>query len=152
MKNTSTAVIVLFLTWILFGGLGYIVGYLSLGQERVQYLANHGATTIGRVDAKQPNNHQAIVYSYEVDNIRYTGIGRGGIGNFAFDDIGIGQDVTLVYDPKSPSDSYLGDPRLMLELNESTINRLMLVIPIVPSFIVIFVAIAMNRSRNGAVE
>jgi len=152
MKSITTAIIVLLLTWILFGGLGYIIGYLSLGQERVQYLANHGATTIGRVDAKQPNNHQAIVYSYEVDNIRYTGVGRGGIGNFAFDDVAIGQNVTLVYDPKSPSDSYLGDPRIIMELNESTIYRFVLLIPIIPSFIVISIVIALSNSRNRSVE
>lgn len=145
--STATAILVLAVTWAVFAAIGNIIGYISLGQEKAEYLANHGASAVGRIEAKMPEQHRSVVYSYNADNVRYTGIGSATWSGRDYDQLAVGNDVAIVYDPDFPSTSFLGDPRSLATENSKTILWLTLIVPVVPLIVVGLAIFVFNKSR-----
>jgi hypothetical protein len=77
-------------------------------------LANAGRQVRGRVVSKEADNHQAVRYSYVVDNKIYTAVGRAGNGNPRFEDLAVGEVVSVTYLPTDPAKSALGNPSRLL--------------------------------------
>jgi hypothetical protein len=132
---------------VVFAGIGYIVGFLSLGQERVQYFTNYGVLTYGKVLAKQPDDRHTVVYTYAVEGFEFTAVGHAGQGNSEFEEIQSGQKVIVFFDPEEPSDSFLGDPRPIAIANERIIFKLTLLVPLIPITISILVLFLLRRIK-----
>jgi hypothetical protein len=66
--------------------------------------------TIGRVTAKEPENHNFVKYSFEVNGHTYSGLGTAGGENPGFHALEIGSSVVVHFDPVNPDISFLGDP------------------------------------------
>lgn len=133
---------------LFFAGLGYIIGFVSLDQEKIQYFKNHGIFTYGKVLSKQPDDRHTIVYTYPVDGFEFTAVGHAGQGNPEFEEIQSGQKIIVFYDPEEPSDSFLGDPRLLAATNENIIFKLTLLIPVIPVILTILVLFLLQRMKT----
>ncbi|MDQ3821174.1 MAG: DUF3592 domain-containing protein [Acidobacteriota bacterium] len=106
MKKFST----IFLVWLLLTCFSAFITSLLLGTAKYYKLSNAGITIPARVTAKEPDNHQFIRYAYIVNGQSYEGEGSAGYGNPSFNNINIGQQIMVVYDPTDPHKSCLGDP------------------------------------------
>ena len=73
---------------------------------------NHGAVK-GAVVNKYPDNHLGIGFSYEVDGRFYQNVGYAGQINRNFDQIHIGDAVTVFYDTHRPDNSTLDNPSIL---------------------------------------
>lgn len=100
-------------TGIVFAGVTYIVLYLASNQNRYESLVAEGIQTVGVVVAKQPDNHQSIIFKFRADELDYIGTG-GANGGVSFDDVRVGSPVPVVYDPSYPLNSFLGDPKIVI--------------------------------------
>jgi hypothetical protein len=83
----------------------------SLDWMDYNYLVKRGVAVKATVTAKEPDNHRFIRYSYSVDQKTYNGLGSAGHGNPRFEELNVGDKVTVVYDPVNPDLSFLGDPK-----------------------------------------
>lgn len=110
----------------------YGIAYFPFAQDRFDFLTNNGIQTAATVEAKRPEQHRSIVYSYSVNSIRYTGIGRAYFGNPGFDDIQPGNILIAFYDPEEPSDSFLGYPQIARDANSRAIWQITLIAPMAP--------------------
>ena len=146
MISNKIVAILFFVVWIVLAGGFYTIAYFATGQVDLQYLANAGIHTKGKVLAKQPGNHNAIVYTYKVNGIDYTGSGRAGDGNPQFDQLKAGDEISVVYDPENNLVSVPGDPSPLVEAN----NRLILKVAIIGSSIPIsLIAVAYFLYRRA---
>jgi hypothetical protein len=76
-------------------------------------LGAHYKATKGTIVQKFPNNHLGIHFTYEADGRTYEGDGYAGQINRAFDEIQLGDTVTVFYDKQSPSSSTLEVPNVL---------------------------------------
>lgn len=99
------------LIWaLLFCAFG-VLGITLLDWFSYRHFANNGKPTTGHVDAKEPENHRAIRYSYEVNGQWYSGLGSAGGINAEFEDLQVGSPVRVFYNNDDPSKSLLDDPK-----------------------------------------
>lgn len=125
--------VMLFVTaYIFVGFIAYGLAYFGFGQDRFDFLSNYGIQTSATVTAKNDEQHHAIIYSYTVDGIQYTGIGRGLYGNPRSDEIQPGSTLIAFYDPEGPWDSFLGYPQIMRDSNSRAILQIALFAPAIP--------------------
>ena len=106
--RTLTMTFLLYLTSICVFAL---LGATVLDWSKYQDLARHSVRTVGNVTAKEPDNHNFIRYSFSVDHNLFSGVGNAGGENPSFDDLKVGDPVTVYYDPNNPDNSFLGDPK-----------------------------------------
>jgi Protein of unknown function (DUF3592) len=91
---------------------------LGSNLPRYRTLTLDGVKTFGSVIAVEPQQHQAVRYTYLVNGETYTAVGGVGDGNPPFESLSSGDSVLLYYVPSNPSLSELGEPdsRLKNEL------------------------------------
>ena len=75
-----------------------------------RHLAQVGIKAVGRVTAKEPENHNFVRYTFQVNGKSYDGIGSAGGENPEFEELRIGTNVNIYYDPENPDFSFLGNP------------------------------------------
>jgi hypothetical protein len=131
---TTKAKLVWFSTWLVI--LLILLGTLGNAMLRKQYhLANRSVQATGHVTAKTPELHQRIDYSFEVDHKAHSGFGdvsyRGGA---AFDELQVGDQVEVFYDPENPSISILGNPGIQLRSGTKLVLFVSLLISTVLTF------------------
>lgn len=103
----------LLLTGFIYAGLvcGFaLIGLTALDWSKYQHLARNAVKTTGKVTAKEPQKHNSIRYSFEVDHKTYSGLGHAGGENPTFDELQVGAPVSVYYDPDQPDNSFLGNP------------------------------------------
>ncbi|HEU4432918.1 MAG TPA: DUF3592 domain-containing protein [Pyrinomonadaceae bacterium] len=105
-----TLVLTVLIYVVLLGAFG-LLGVKLLNWSKYHHLAESAVRTVGHVTAKEPENHRAIRYSFKLHDLSFHGIGRAGGENPAFDELQVGSEVVIYYDPQNPESSFLGDPR-----------------------------------------
>ncbi len=85
--------------------------------------------TKGAVSEKHPNDHLGISYTYEVDGHLYTGASYAGQLNRVFDEIRLGDLVTVFYDEHRPSNSTVEVPSVLLVQRIGTIIAACAILP-----------------------
>jgi hypothetical protein len=92
--------------WNLLVVLPWVVGVAFLIQEWTteSQIAGRQQTTSGIVTAHEPANHNRYGYKFEVNGKTYTGWQTPGN-----DELAIGKQVTVFYDPRNPIRSALTD-------------------------------------------
>jgi hypothetical protein len=146
MKTILTLVIV----WILLTFLGVWFGNQIFDSSEIYPLVVRGESVWGTVKTKDKENHRTIGYVYSVDEREYSGTGQSGFGNPDFEEIRIGEDVIVIYDPQNPEKSYLGYPEYELAANGRAASFLAYIFSAV-SFIFIAIAyfgVRSARSKN----
>ena len=136
------------LVWLLLALVVYALGYVVFDQARVERLASKGVEIYANVDAKEPQNHNTIRYSYSVKGKDYKGSGGAGNGNPALSQIQIGQKLVAYYDPTRPEDSFLGYPQLRAESQNGLILLMVLIVPAVPMLAVLVFYFVLGRQRR----
>jgi hypothetical protein len=117
--------------------------------RELKLLAQTGHKTLGRVTAKEPQNHQLIRYEYHVDGQRYAGECNAGFGGLPpFDQIRVGDSIAVTYSLERPSISIGGDPK---DMYGSWSGLLFLVLPLL-LVIGAFFAIVRIRQRGRGRE
>jgi len=106
-RQTIIQTLLVFLTLVLVQGF-LAIRFLDWTQS--QNLARHAIKTSGRVTAKEPDNHNFVRYSFEVNGRPYSGLGNAGGENSEFEELQIGSTVIVYYDATNPEDSFLGNP------------------------------------------
>lgn len=134
--------------WLLLTIGALIFGILVLRWPTYYSLAVEGIATRGRVTAKEPENHRFVRYSYVVGGIGHDGLGSAGFGNPEFDQIRIGDNVTVYYDPQSPQTSFLGDPKHQLQ----SITRGVVFITVCFPLFAVLALLARDRKRATRAE
>jgi hypothetical protein len=76
-------------------------------------LGIHNKTTTGTIIQKFPDNHLGIHFTYKVDGRVYEGNGYAGQINRPFDQIQLGDTVTVFYDEQKPDTSTLESPNIL---------------------------------------
>jgi hypothetical protein len=107
--------------------LAFVVGSLNLPEYWA--LAERGVSTKGVVDATEPDNHRLVRYSFTVGQRSYSDSDQVGDGNPDFENLRVGDRVTVFYDSQSPSVSGLGDPRRRLANEELTVGAVAILFP-----------------------
>lgn len=96
--------------------------------NKFRKLTFEGAHTNGQVIAKEPANHQSIRYDFAVGANHFSGVGNANRGGLqGFDQIGIGDTISVTYLPKQPEISVPGDAA---ELFHSWSGLLFVILPI----------------------
>ena len=97
---------------IWFGLVLLIACLLGLRNLPTYYrLATEGIAIEATVEAKEPENHQFVQYSYQTGTETFHQKGTTGSGNPSFEEITIGEKVLVFYLPKEPVISCLGNPK-----------------------------------------
>ena len=142
--------------WAIISSLGYCVINFSPDdsrwENRWENLAKNGVQTYGTVTSKDPDNHAAVNYVYKVGDREFDGAGHAGGGNPGFDEIQVGQSVMLYYDPKNPSDSFLGGPQYQIagdKLLRSRATAALFVISFLAIFPIYFAVYMATRKKTS---
>lgn len=92
--------------WNLLVVLPWALGVAFLIQESrtERQIAGRQQTTFGTVTAHEPANHNRYGYKFELDGKAYTGWQSPG-----HDDLAIGKQVIVFYDPQNPGQNSLTD-------------------------------------------
>jgi hypothetical protein len=106
---------------VLFGVIGYSGGYRIFDQGHLHHLASTGVRTQATVSAKDRDNHRSIRYVYEVSGKRFEGSGSPERVGRQFDQVNLQDQISVLYDPVNPSDSFLGDPEALAAGHEPLI-------------------------------
>jgi len=106
--RTLVLTLLIYLTLVFVFG---VVGVTALDWFEYQHLAQNAVKTVGRVTAKEPDNHNFIKYSFEVDHRSFSGKGNAGGENPSFDELRVGDPLAVYYDPGNPEHSFLGSPK-----------------------------------------
>ena len=85
-----------------------LIGVVATDWRRSNGLVKYGVATSAIVDRKEPENHDFIRYSYNVNGSHYSGLGNAGGENPGFNDLHVGDQVKIVYDSRRPEESILG--------------------------------------------
>ena len=121
--------LILIAIWLFLAAISAVIGFLIINPMADSRLSDDGVMTKGRVTKKEPENHRTIYYSYEVLGHTYSGMGSSRNGNPDFEDISIGQEVIVFYDPQTPEISYLGYPKHHFQVNLVGVVFITLVLP-----------------------
>jgi hypothetical protein len=106
----SRAIVGTFLIWFVITVVFAATGVVVLDWQKWYGVAKRAVRTKGTVTGKEPDNHQFIRYSYEVDGQVYSDFGSAEYGNPTFEQLNIGDQVNVFYDSDNPSKSILGEP------------------------------------------
>jgi len=87
-----------------------IAGAGILNLPKFYRLSKQGVHANALVTALEPNNHNAVYYSYNVNGLSYSGAGTASSVDRQSKTMTIGETVPIVYDPADPNSSCLGDP------------------------------------------
>jgi hypothetical protein len=87
------------------------VGALVLEVPNYYRLTVRGIAAEGSIIELQPENHGSVLYEYQVDSRSFSGGGHAGDINTNFDELRIGQRVTVFYDAHNAAVSCLGAPQ-----------------------------------------
>lgn len=126
--DVVAATIIYLVVWL---GLcaAFAVGIGSINLPTLRTLAKYGVPTEGKVEAKEPDNHQVVRYSYVVGQRSYNGSGRAGYGNPEFISLSVGDKVTVFYDPSDPQLSIMGNPQEQLSNELVSVGAVTLLFP-----------------------
>ena len=69
-----------------------------------------GHETTGRIADLQPERHGSVIYEYQVVGHSYKGAGHAGDIPAHFDELRVGQEVPVFFNPRSEDVSCLGEP------------------------------------------
>jgi hypothetical protein len=86
-----------------------------LDWSEYHHLARNAIKTVGHVTSKEPENHNFVRYSFRTDHRSFSGLGSAGGENPEFEQLEIGTQVNVYYDPQNPSLSFLGNPKQQAE-------------------------------------
>jgi hypothetical protein len=113
----ACAVIKLVPLWII---LAILVAAIASGRNFIRYrqLTDGGIAIAGTVTQLEPANHRFVHYSYLVSGRSFSGRGRAGFGNPEFEDLRVGDVVSVSYLPENEDLSCLGDPHELLRRTE----------------------------------
>jgi uncharacterized protein DUF3592 len=104
----------LLIFWLLSTLCAIALGVFMLEVPKYYAFETRGLKTEGRIIELQPQNHRAVVYRYQVDGRGFTGSGRAGDVYREFDELRVGQEIPVIYDPDDVSISCMGDPQRQL--------------------------------------
>jgi hypothetical protein len=145
-------IIAFLIVWLILAGVGYSLGSFVFDRSEADSFAEKGNPVYGKVTAKDPNNHAAVSYIYKVNEKEFQGIGGAGRGNPSFDQLQIGQQVVVFYNPLNPQISMLGYPQLQAKANQNVIWFTTIAFPVFPMlllFLVYRIYISSKRSNNS---
>lgn len=106
----SKPVVITSLIWLALTILFTVIGIVVLDWQKWSSLAKYGIETKGKVVKKEPDNHRFIQYSYSVDQQTFSGLGSAGDPNPEFDQLNVGDTITVFFNPDNPKESFLGNP------------------------------------------
>jgi len=138
------------LIWAALSGVGYGIGAFIFdeAQTELRHFVEDGKPIWGKVIAKDPENHATIRYTYVVDGTSYSGQGGSGRGNPRFDDIKVGDNVVVYYDPTDPAKSFMGYPQYKLQASYSVVVFLAIAFPILPMIVILAIFFAIRAARK----
>ncbi len=150
--NMKKLIFILFIVWLFLTAIGAGVGYFVFNLPSINHLVEKGVPIYGKVIAKEPDQHQNVIFTYEVAGKQYTGNGNAGRGNPNFDQIQIGQKVVVFYDSENPESSILGYPQLYQGGEKSGILFCAIFFPIFPMIVIIgsFLLYRMATAKKAA--
>jgi hypothetical protein len=96
------------LIWVIAVLVFVVIGVIALDWQKWHGLARYGVAIDGYVDNKEPENHNFIRYSYEVNGNHYSGLGSADGENPDFDELHSGDRVKVIYNSQRPKESILG--------------------------------------------
>ena len=98
---------------------------------------------------KEPEDHQAIEYTYTVNGREYAGTGTDE-GIQPFENIQIGDQFIVVYDPENPEQSISGYPHDRILRNNTGIYFVTVVFPVIPMAQIIVIYLAIQFYKRNA--
>lgn len=119
-----------FLLWLVGASLPAILLY-PINMPRLRPLAAKGIQTCGTVTSFEPNSHQEVHYFFSANGKTYSAAQQGGKGDQrnALACPASSDGVLVYYLPDSPEISCLGDPKRLLENEETSIGLAMVILP-----------------------
>ncbi|HEX6716315.1 MAG TPA: DUF3592 domain-containing protein [Pyrinomonadaceae bacterium] len=87
------------------------MGLFVLDVQKYYVLTARGMVTKGKIVGFQPNNHRAVVYEYQTAEGDFSGAGRASDIDADFDQLRLGDTVTVFRDPSNAGLSCLGTPK-----------------------------------------
>jgi Protein of unknown function (DUF3592) len=141
-------ILILFSVWLFFAVVGLGIGLLIFNSSSLNHFVEKGVPIYGRVTLKEPDEHQLVTFTYEVNGKQYTGIGNADRGNPAFDKIQIGEQVVVFYDSENPEESILGYPRLYARANNGMALFLAIFLPIFPLILTSIILLLYRASKR----
>jgi Protein of unknown function (DUF3592) len=145
MKRRPTTYLI---TWSILAISALFAAALVLRWPTYHGLSTRGTATRARVIEKQPENHRFVRYSYVVGDRTYDGLGNAGDGNPEFDEIHVGDEVNVYYDPQNPETSFLGNPNHQLQ----SITRGVVFITVVLPLVIVLALLRRDRKRYSVSE
>lgn len=129
--------------WNLLVALPWVFGLAFLIQESrtERQIAGRQQTTSGIVTTHDPSNHNRYGYKFEVNGKTYTGWQSPGN-----DELAIGKQVIVFYDPQNPSRSALTD---FHDLSISSLGPVPMLLFGVGG-VAVFILYRRRRSKNGS--
>ena len=118
-----------FLLLWLAGALLIALGIGSLNVPFLYRLAHRGVATCGTITGYQPENHNSVHYTYEVNGKTYTSVQQGGPITRGSDFSPSCRDDVVYYLPENPQQSCIGYPEPMLRNELDAIAIGMLIFP-----------------------
>jgi hypothetical protein len=100
--------------WLMLSMLFFIIGCVTSDLQKYYRLAKHEAVTMGTVVRKDPENHFAVEYIYEVDGHGFGGSSGVKDSYRSFEALEVGGPIRVFYDRESPENSVLVDPNSYL--------------------------------------
>lgn len=140
------------LVWIVLSAVGYQIGKMVFNPSHLELMTIEGKQIYARVVAKEPENHQTIRYVFDLNGVEYTGSGAAGAGNPSFQEIQIGDDVVVFYNPSNPQESILGNPWEDLGAQYTGIMFSTIVFPILPMAFLLLFWFVIKASRKKKSE
>jgi len=95
--------------WLVSTAVFAIAGARILNLSKFYHLTKRGVHETGSVTALEPNNHNAVYYSYVVNRQGYSGVGTASSIDRKSEMITIGEAVPIMYDSADPESSCLGN-------------------------------------------
>jgi Protein of unknown function (DUF3592) len=92
-------------------------------------------TTTGIIEEKIPENHLGFNFSYKVDGKNYSGSSYAGQIGRQFEQIQLGDSVTVFYEKNNPANQILENPQTLFVRTVGQIIAASLIIPFVGLFI-----------------
>ncbi len=107
----------LVVAWLAATLLAGVAGIILLDVPKYYRLTRYGVPAEGSITDLQPRNHRSVIYQYQTERSAYNGGGHAGDIEADFDQLRLGQKVTVFYDPDKQEVSCLGDPSRHLRSN-----------------------------------
>jgi hypothetical protein len=145
--SLKAKLLICFGVWLVFAALAVAVGVRFTDWLSYRRLSD-GIGVYGRVDAKEPANHQIVRYSFLLGRQKFEGIGHGGRGNPSFKELEVGEPVVVFYDPSNPNMSCMGYPEAHQRVEMAGIIFLVLFLPLGPLVVAIIIMVVLSKSMS----